>query len=67
MFYVIDKNNKSVPISVGFKSASEANKYAKKNLPRARVRLWGEEADGEKWKSIRYYVTRRYGKEKTYA
>ena len=56
MFYIIDKHNGST-LEFKFKSASKANKYAKKHLPRDKVRLWGEEP--QSWSSIRYYVTRR--------
>ena len=56
MFYIIDKCD-GAPLKFSFKTASKANGYAKKHLPRDKVRLWGEEP--QSWSSIRYYVTRR--------
>ena len=54
MFCVIDKENGFTPVKSGFKTASQANNWAKKNLPRGEVKLWGEK--WTVWKSFRYFV-----------
>ena len=41
MFCVIDKDKGFTPVKSGFKTASQANNWAKKNLPKDEVTLWG--------------------------
>lgn len=54
MFCVIDRENNLTPIKSGFKTASQANDWAKKHLPKDEVHLWGEKLDWSK--SFRYFV-----------
>ena len=57
MFQIIDRENNFTPVKSGFKSASQANNWAKKNLPKDEVQLWGSE-----WKlpkCYRYFVRMR--------
>lgn len=58
MFCVIDKEKDFTPVKSGFKTASQANNWAKKNLPRDKVHLWGEKVDWNKhWKNtFRYFI-----------
>ena len=53
MFCIIDREKSLTPIKSGFKSASQANNWAKKNLPKDSVRLWGTKWTG---KYHRYFV-----------
>ena len=46
MFCVIDRVKNMTPIKSGFITAAKANAWAKKNLPKDEVRLWGA-----KWNS----------------
>ena len=55
MFCVIDRVKNMSPIKSGFITAAKANAWAKKNLPKDEVHLWGA-----KWNSSkipRYLVT----------
>jgi hypothetical protein len=57
MFQIIDRENNFTPVKSGFKTASQANNWAKKNLPKDEVQLWGSE-----WKlpkCYRYFVRMR--------
>lgn len=54
MFCIIDREKSFTPVKSGFKTASKANNWAKKNLPRDEVQLWGEKWTG--WKYRRYFV-----------
>lgn len=57
MFCVIDREQHLTPVKSGFKTASQANNWANKNLPKGEVRLWGA-----KWiygKYHRYFVCKR--------
>ena len=54
MFCVIDREKSFTPVKSGFKTASQANNWAKKNLPRDEVRLWGEKCDWSK--RFRYFI-----------
>lgn len=53
MYKVIDRDNNHLPVKSGFKTASAANNWCKKNLPRAEVRLWGCKPP-QTW--FRYYI-----------
>ena len=55
MFCIVDQENNFTPVKSGFKSFAQANNWAKKNLPRDDVHLWGE-----KWelKKIHRYSVR---------
>ena len=53
MFCVIDREQHLTPVKSGFKTASQANNWAKKNLPKDDVRLWGTKWTG---KYHRYFV-----------
>ena len=53
MFCVIDREKNMTPIKSGFHTAAQANSWAKKNLPKDEVRLWGT----KDWnKSFRYFI-----------
>lgn len=56
MFCVVDREKGFAPVKSGFKTASQANNWAKKNLPREDVRLWSEKWD---FKKIHRYHVRR--------
>ena len=59
MFCVIDKENNFTPVKSGFKTASQANNWAKKNLPKDKVHLWGEKPNLRK--GFRYFVQMKCG------
>lgn len=46
MFCVIDKENNFTPVKSGFKTSSQANNWAKKNLPKDEVALWEKNTIG---------------------
>lgn len=48
MFCVVDSEKNFTPVKSGFKTASQANNWAKKNLPRDEILLWGEKFDFSK-------------------
>ena len=50
MFCIVDRDNNFTPVKSGFKNASQANNWAKKNLPKDEVQLWGA-----KWKGGKYW------------
>lgn len=50
MFCIVDRDNNFALVKSGFKTASQANNWAKKNLPKGEVQLWGAE-----WKLPHYY------------
>lgn len=54
MFCIVDRDNNFTPVKSGFKTASQANNWAKKNLPKDEVQLWGAKWKG--WKYWRYFV-----------
>lgn len=54
MFCVVDKEKHFTPIKSGFKTAAQANNWAKKNLPKDEVHLWGEKIP--QMKVFRYYI-----------
>lgn len=54
MFCVVDREKDFTPVKSGFKTASQANNWAKKNLPKDEVQLWGAKWTG--WKYYRYFV-----------
>ena len=49
MFCVVDREKDFTPVKSGFKTASQANNWAKKNLPKDDVQLWGT-----KWGRLKY-------------
>ena len=51
MFQIIDKENNHLPVKSRFLSASQAYKWAKKNLPIGSFSKWGD----IKWND-RYYI-----------
>jgi hypothetical protein len=57
MFCIVDKEKGFTPVKSGFKTASQANNWAKKNLPIDKVRLWGGKWDLDN--PIRYFVRMR--------
>ena len=59
MFCVIDKEKNFAPVKSGFKTASQANNWAKKNLPKDEVYLWGEKPNLSK--GFRYFVQMKCG------
>ena len=57
MFYIVDRDNNFAQVKSGFKSASQANNWAKKNLPKGTVHLWGTN-----WSTVmnyRYFIRMR--------
>ena len=48
MFCVVDREKDFTPVKSGFKTASQANNWAKKNLPRDEIHLWGEKLNFSK-------------------
>ena len=54
MFCIIDREKNHTPIKSGFKTASQANNWAKKHLPRDEIHLWGEKLDWSK--PFRYFI-----------
>ena len=54
MFCVIDKEKNFTPVKSGFKSASQANNWVKKNLPKDEAHLWGEKPNYSK--GFRYFI-----------
>lgn len=54
MFCVVDRDKGFVPVKSGFKTSSQANNWAKKNLPRDEVQLWGSKFDWSKYQ--RYFI-----------
>lgn len=56
MFCVVDKANNFTPVKSGFKTSSQANDWAKKNLPKDEVELWGVKFDFYKCLNKRYFV-----------
>ena len=57
MFCIIDTENNHTPIKSGFKTYSQANNWAKKNLPVGTVRMWGENPNRNK--KFRYFIRRK--------
>lgn len=57
MFCIVDRDNNFAMVKSGFKTASQANNWAKKNLPKDEVQLWG--AKWGKLKYTRYFVKMR--------
>lgn len=57
MFCIIDRDNNFAQVKSGFKTASQANNWAKKNLPKDEIHLWGTKLDLSK--SNRYFVKMR--------
>jgi hypothetical protein len=58
MFCIIDFEKNCIPIKSGFKTASKANNWAKKNLPKDEVHLFGEKVNRNN-KYTRYGVVMR--------
>ena len=56
MFCIIDREKNMTPIKSGFHTASQANNWAKKNLPKDKVRMWGDKHAIDLWHIPRYLV-----------
>lgn len=54
MFCIIDREKNFTPVKSGFHTASQANSWAKKNLPKDEVKFWGEKWDWSK--QFRYFI-----------
>lgn len=54
MFCIIDREKSFTPVKSGFHTASQANSWAKKNLPKDEVKFWGEKWDWSK--QFRYFI-----------
>ena len=54
MFCIVDRENNFIPVKSGFKTASQANNWAKKHLPKDEVQLWGTLPDFRKYQ--RYFI-----------
>ena len=59
MFCIVDKEKNFTPVKSGFKTASQANNWAKKNLPKDEVHLCGEKPNLSK--GFRYFVQMKRG------
>ena len=57
MFCIVDREKNFAIVKSGFKTSSKANDWAKKNLPRDDVKLWGAKWTG--WEYKRYFVKMR--------
>lgn len=54
MFCIVDGHNNHIPIKSGFKTAAQANNWAKKNLSKDEIHLWGQKVDWNK--HYRYHI-----------
>ena len=54
MYRIVDFEKNCTPVKSGFKTGTQADKWAKKNLPKDSVLLWGVKPDPEK--NYRYAV-----------
>lgn len=54
MFCVIDREKNYIPVKSGFKTATQANNWAKKHLPKGEVHLWGVASTWSK--NYRYFI-----------
>lgn len=59
MFCIIDKEKNFTPVKSGFKTASQANNWAKKNLSKEEVHLWGIKPNWSK--RYRYFIRMKCG------
>ena len=57
MYCVVDREKGFAPVKSGFKTASQANNWAKKNLPKDDTHLWGTKFEYGKYH--RYHVRMR--------
>lgn len=57
MFCVVDRDNNFAIVKSGFKTSSQANNWAKKNLPKDDVQLWGTKFDLKRYR--RYFIKMR--------
>ena len=48
MFYIADREKGFAPVKSGFKTAAQANNWAKKHLPKEEVNIWGVSWTGKK-------------------
>lgn len=53
MFCIIDREKNFTPVKSGFKTGSQANNWAKKNLPKDEVHMWKSD---NKPRYYRYFV-----------
>lgn len=56
MFYIVDTKQSHTVIKSGFKTASQANNWAKKNLPREEVKLWKSGYSPDDYFRFRYFI-----------
>lgn len=59
MFCIVDTKQSMSVIKSGFKTASQANIWAKKNLPKEEVKLWKPCAKNDSWLHFRYFIKMR--------
>ena len=57
MFCVVDRDKNFTPVKSGFKTASQANNWAKKHLPKDEVHLWGAKLCLSRY--CRYFIRMR--------
>lgn len=57
MFCVIDREKNFTPVKSGFKTAAQANDWAKKNLPKGEVHFWGKSPDYSRYQ--RYFIRKK--------
>ena len=59
MFCIVDTKQSMAMIKSGFKTGSQANDWAKKNLPKDEVKLWKPGIKNDHWFGFRYFVRMR--------
>ena len=58
MFCIVDRDNNFNMVKSGFKTASQANNWAKKNLPKESCQLWKDDSL-KRGHYYRYFVKMR--------
>lgn len=59
MFCIVDTKQSHAVVKSGFKTASQANNWAKKNLPKEEVKLFKPGVKNDRWFGFRYFVRGR--------
>lgn len=59
MFCIVDTRRSHAVIKSGFKTSSQANNWAKKNLPKEEVKLWKPGHRCEDYFIFRYFIKMR--------
>ena len=59
MFCIVDTKQSMAIVKSGFITASQANRWAKKNLPSEEVHLWKQDYSCKDYYKFRYFVKMR--------